>query len=141
MCKDPQLAEELTQECFYRAFCSFHRYDGSCQIFTWLAAIAKNLYFKYLRRRRALPETDQEPDGQFPAPDAVLPEETVLRKEETLAVRRAIEHLPGKYRDVVILRTYAELPFEQIAALLSISYDSARVLYCRAKVKLKEELS
>ena len=49
MCPDPFLCEEMTQETFYQAFISFHRYDGSCEIFTWLAAVAKNTYFKYLR--------------------------------------------------------------------------------------------
>lgn len=140
MCKDQQLAEELTQECFYRAFRSFHRYDGSCRIFTWLAAIAKNLYFRYLRsvRIRKAPENAEE---HLPSPDDTCPEEALIRLEEARAVRRAVERLPEKYRDVVILRTYAELPFEQIAALLSVSCDSARVLYCRAKAKLRKELT
>lgn len=140
MCKNQGLAEELTQECFYRAFCSFHRYDGSCRIFTWLAAIAKNLYFKHLRSIKEQ-KTPACADERLPSPEDACPEEVLLRMEETRAVRLAIGRLPGKYRDVVILRTYAELPFEQIAALLSVSCDSARVLYCRAKAKLREELS
>ena len=48
MCQDRDLSEELTQESFYQALKSFHRYDGSCSLFTWLAAIAKNTYFKHL---------------------------------------------------------------------------------------------
>ena len=45
MCGNASLAEELTQESFYQAFVSFHRYNGSCELFTWLDAIANNSYF------------------------------------------------------------------------------------------------
>ena len=47
------LAEEMAQETFYQAFVSFHRYDGSCEMFTWLAAISKNVFFKYLRKNKS----------------------------------------------------------------------------------------
>ncbi|MBO6206809.1 MAG: sigma-70 family RNA polymerase sigma factor [Lachnospiraceae bacterium] len=43
------VAEELTQETFYRAIRSIDRFDGSCKVSTWLCAIAKNLYLSYLR--------------------------------------------------------------------------------------------
>ena len=49
---DSDISEEMAQETFYQAFLSFHRYDGSCEIFTWLAAIAKNVFFKYLRKKK-----------------------------------------------------------------------------------------
>ncbi|MGN1085328.1 MAG: RNA polymerase sigma factor, partial [Lachnospiraceae bacterium] len=45
LCKNEQLAEELTQETFYRAFVSFGKYKGNSSMFTWLAAIAKYTYF------------------------------------------------------------------------------------------------
>ena len=50
---DSDISEEMAQETFYRAFMSFHKYDGSCEIFTWLAAIAKNVFFKYLKKKEA----------------------------------------------------------------------------------------
>ena len=51
---DVQLAEELTQETFYRAFVSFGKYKGNSSMFTWLAAIAKYTYFGYLKKERHL---------------------------------------------------------------------------------------
>lgn len=42
----PEMAEELTAETFYQAIRSIHRYDGSCQLKTWLFQIAKNLWLK-----------------------------------------------------------------------------------------------
>lgn len=139
MSTDAALSEELTQECFFQAWRSFGRYNGRCELFTWLAAIAKNLYFSHLRKNKSLtfnPELLYE-EEETSSP----PEDSVLREERALAVRRAVNKLPKKYRDVVVLRIYAELTFSQIASVLSVSESSAKVLFYRAKSKLKEELS
>jgi beta-galactosidase/beta-glucuronidase len=48
--------------------------------------------------------------------------------------------IPAKYRDVVMLRIYADMPFSQVAAALDISESSAKVIYFRAKKMLMEEL-
>lgn len=139
MSSDAQLSEELTQETFYRAFLSLSRYNGRCALFTWLAAIAKNLYFAHRRKGSAMIYNDEllldEPD-----PDSPDPLQGLLREERAEALRRALLRLPHRYRDVVILRAYASLPYSQIAAHLGISENSAKVLFFRAKSKLKEEL-
>ena len=46
------LAEELTQETFYQAFVSFHRFRGDSDVFTWLASIGKHTYYRYLRKNK-----------------------------------------------------------------------------------------
>ena len=50
-CHDPQLAEELTQETFFRAMNSIDRYDYSCKISVWLCQIAKHIFLQYLTKR------------------------------------------------------------------------------------------
>ena len=52
MCADAGIAEDLTQETFLQAYTSFHRFRGECEVFTWLAAIAKHTYFKYLKKNK-----------------------------------------------------------------------------------------
>ena len=47
---NPELAEELTQETFYQAIRTIDRFDESCQMSTWLCAIAKNVYYTWLRK-------------------------------------------------------------------------------------------
>ena len=138
MCPDPFLCEEMTQETFYQAFISFHRYDGSCEIFTWLAAVAKNTYFKYLRKNRIHTvdiDLIQEGDEGEADPAAVY-----QKKMTGEAVKRAVSTLPQKYRDVVVLRIYAELSFADIGKSLNISENSAKVIFFRAKKMLKEAL-
>lgn len=138
---DGALSEELTQECFFQAWRCFHRYNGRCELFTWLAAIAKNVYFSHLRRNKHTVFNDDWLIDTEDESDSTHPEQRVLRQERTDAVRRSISRLPGKYRDVVILRIYAELKFSQIADYLGISENSAKVLFYRAKHRLKEELA
>lgn len=141
MCRDESLAEELTQETFFQAFRSFPKYRGESELFTWLASIAKYTFFSHMRKNRL---SDESVDIELLA-DTLLdsendPEETVQRRETVEAIRRAISRIPEKYRDVVVLRLYAELPFSQVATALGISENSAKVIFHRAKKLLSEEL-
>lgn len=144
MCRDYHTAEELTQETFFQAFRSFSSFKGKSDVFTWLAAIAKHCYFKYLRKTRGgFENVDYEciADVYFDSDDSDRqnPENLYLRSELKAAAKRLVKKLPSKYRDVVMLRIYADLSFAQVADALSISENSAKVIYFRAKKMLKEE--
>ncbi len=141
MCADAGVAEDLTQETFLQAYTSFHRFRGECEVFTWLAAIAKHTYFKYLKKNKLhLDAANLElvVDSYCEGMDG--PEEYVHKQYVEKAVRNVLENIPKKYRDVVLLRIYAELPFSQIALILKISENSAKVIYFRAKKLLMEVL-
>ena len=72
--------------------------------------------------------------------DETDPEKIVQKEEMSAAVRKVLDKIPAKYRDVVVLRIYAKLPFSEIAESLKISESSAKVLFFRAKKMLLEEL-
>ena len=59
LAKNSDVAEEITQETFYQAIKSIHRYDQSCKITTWLCAIAKNIFLAYQRKHPATKEVDE----------------------------------------------------------------------------------
>jgi RNA polymerase sigma-70 factor (ECF subfamily) len=133
-------AEEMVQETFYRAFVSFHKYDGSCEMFTWLAAIAKNVFFKYLSKQKLQTlNIDLIIESQTADSDSD-PEAVLQQKFIASYVNECVSKLPQKYRDVVFLRIYAELPFSQIADILGITENSAKVVYYRAKNALRKDL-
>lgn len=137
LCHDSALSEEITQEAFYRAYVAFDRYNGTCDIFTWLAAIAKNTYFNYLRKNKIRPVGLEEADGQ----STETAEDEVFKAFESQQVQLAVKNLPKKYRDVVFLRIYAELPYSEIASYLGICESSAKVIFHRAKEMLRKELT
>ncbi|MGM9653169.1 MAG: RNA polymerase sigma factor [Eubacteriales bacterium] len=141
LCGDHYVAEELTQETFYQAILSLHRFRGGCEMFTWLASLAKHVYYKYLRRtRKTVGDIDIDTLLEYCRDEhAESPEEIYMRTDTAKDVRRKLRALPDKYRDVMLLRVYAELPFAQIGATLGITENSAKIIYFRAKKKLMEE--
>ncbi len=142
---DWHLTEELTQETFYQAFRSYGSFRGQCQLFTWLAGIARHVFYRHLRRQRLRADAvcpDAVADAWLAAQPDPAPgvQERVERADVCEAVRRLVRTLAPNYRDVVMLRLYAGLPFAQVAAALGISEGSARVLYFRAREKLAAQL-
>lgn len=141
LCADSTLAEDLTQETFLQAFTSFHRFRGDCEMFTWLASIGKHVYFKHLKKNKLqLDSANLDLVVHTYCNGCHDPEEHLQRKNVERAVRDIIEGIPKKYRDVVLLRVYAQLPFSQIALILDINENSAKVIYFRAKKMLMEVL-
>ncbi len=138
--RNREIAEELTQETFYQAYKSFHRYNGNCELFTWLCAIAKNLYLKHLKKSRH----DTVDIELFRESISGVPEEqpeiAFQKKVSSETLKKAVASLNSKYRDIVILRIYAELSFAEIGHKLGITENSAKVIFFRAKNMLKEEL-
>ena len=131
------LAEELTQETFYQAVKGIHRFDGSCQISTWLCGIAKNLlYAEYRKAGRAELSLEEAPEPAQPSFESQL-----LDQEDHAAVLQAIHRAPEPGREVLYLRLLGSLSFQQIGAMLGQSETWARVTYYRAKTKLVKELS
>ncbi len=132
-CHDAALAEELTQETFYQAVRSIHRFDGSCKISVWLCQIARHMWYQHLRRhQREIPVPDEELDG----PDPASAEQQVLAQEGQTALLRRIHALPDPAREVVYLRAFGGLSFRQIGEVMGRSETWARVTFYRAKERL-----
>jgi len=131
--KNESLAEEITQETFFKALKSIDQFDGRCRLYVWLCQIAKNTYFtmyqKELRRREPL-----ELEGSFSI------EEKILSKESAFDVHKVLHRLEEPYKEVFSLRTLGELSFKQIGQLFGKTESWARVTYHRAKLKIREEL-
>lgn len=142
LCKSRELAEDLTQETFYRAILSLHRFEGKSDVFTFLAAIAKHTYYKHLRKNKhTLDSVSLSDMAEYLADSDIFdPAALCERASREMAVRTAVDKLPEKYRDVVLYRIYADMTFAQTAAAMGITENSAKVLFCRAKKKLSEEL-
>jgi RNA polymerase sigma-70 factor (ECF subfamily) len=135
------LAEELTQETFYRAFISLHRFQGRCQIKTWLCQIAKNVYYEYLRKKKkedvALKNVFEENPGKcLPT----IPESKIENAELIRNAMVIINSFKDRTRDVMLYRLYTDLSFAQISCLMGISESSAKVVFFRGKALLQTKL-
>nr|AHF24353.1 RNA polymerase sigma factor, sigma-70 family [uncultured bacterium Contig575] len=132
---DRHLAEEITQETFFRAFRKLDGFRGESDEVTWLCAIARNLFNDEKRR--------QSHAGSMPE-DAVSRErgveQTAVERDASFRVHMALHALEEPYREVFELRVFGELSFLQIGRIFQRTENWARVTFHRARAKLKERM-
>ena len=134
---DVQLAEELTQETFFRAINSIERFDGTCKMSVWLCQIAKHLWYQELVKRSRHKTQELHDD----IPSHLTVEDDVVSSSEKIELYKAIQTLDATMKEVVLLRLSGELSFAEIGAILSKNENWARVTFYRAKQKIKEVLT
>ena len=127
-------AEEIAQETFFRALKTESSFRGDSEELTWLCAIAKNVYYDEVRKKKPLAQIPPDADS------GVDIEEIVESEDETMRIHRALHTLGEPYREVFELRVFGELPFEKIASIFGKSESWARVTYHRAVQKIKERI-
>jgi len=134
-CHNEQLAEDLTQETFLKAYQSIERYDGSCKVSVWLCQIAKHLFYQYLQKQgREIPTEWKEQQ-----PSETNTEKQVLTKLELIDVLKEMQKLPYKMREVIYLRITGDFSFKEIGEILGQSENWARVNFYRGKELLLKE--
>ena len=135
LCQNPTLAEEITQESFFKALKSIDSFNGNCKLSTWLCKIARNTFYSYTKKHNR--------QVDYPL-DAILSDENIEEqfadKEIAYAIHKVLHKLNEPYKEVFWLRIFGELSFAQIGALFEKTENWARVTYYRAKIMIKEEL-
>ncbi len=140
--KDPGLAEELCQETFYKAILSLP--ESHTNMRAWLYMVARNLYFSYRKKEKRQIRYWEEslkahsPNGSSSSAPDVL--EQVLANERNQILYQALLALPERKRDVIALQYFGGFKLREIARLLEISPENARVLSGRAKREMREFL-
>lgn len=137
LCHDPHLAQDLTEDTFLKAMRTLDSWHGDCALCTWLCAIAKNEYLSHMRRRRP---HGIMPPGELPDSVQDAPEQSLLRQERYLALMRRIHALDEQMREVVYLRVMGEMKFSMIGQIMGHSENWARVMFYRAKERIRREM-
>ena len=132
--RDPNIAEEITQETFFKALKNIGSFRGQCRLYVWLCQIAKNTYFTYSQKQsRAGPEQEAASGESL--------EDRLLAKESAFEIHKVLHRLQEPYKEVFSLRVFGELSFSQIGELFGKTESWARVTYHRARLKIKEEMT
>lgn len=138
-------AKDVAQETLIRLVRSMDRFDPSRSITPWVAAIARNLVVDFVRRRRVRRADSLEAllaGGGVDLQDAVdSPEVSAERRELQGRVARAVRRLPPLYREVIVLRDYQDLTYEEIAAALDIPRGTVMSRLHRARSLLRSALA
>ena len=130
--KNAHMAEEVTQQAFYKAMNG--RFDGKSSEYTWLCAIARNTALDELKRQSKFTDLNED------IPSSKSVEQTAENELFTLEIHQILHKMEEPYKEVFQLRVFGELSFLKIGIIFGKTENWARVTYHRAKLKLLERI-
>jgi RNA polymerase sigma-70 factor, ECF subfamily len=134
---DGHWAEDLVQETLIEAWRCLPRFDGRCQLSTWLYGILRHRFLK--GRRRARNVTASAPDALVRMPSAgPMPDCAAEASEDALRIRHAVASLPEEHRLVVELRFFAGATLDEIAATLGCPLGTVKSRLHNSLTKLRQ---
>ena len=137
--QDGSLAEEVTQETFFKALEKIDQFRGDCDVRVWLCQIAKNTLYDHLKKQKKQLLGDEKLEKIESAGGELL-EEKLAQRSQAMEIHKVLHRLSEPYKEVFSLRIFGELTFREIGMLFGKSENWARVTYYRARVKIREEL-
>jgi RNA polymerase sigma-70 factor (ECF subfamily) len=148
LCGDLSAAEDLVSETLVEAWKSLARYNGTCRLSTWLYSILLHRYQKSVRRARSRPislaglpffeaEKLHEQQQNVPASEP-SPAEAASQNEVAVQLRRCIETLPEKHRQIILLRFFEAASLPDIASVLGCSVGTVKSRLHHALEKLRK---
>lgn len=136
-------AMDLTVETFAKAFEKLDKYQPDFAFSTWLFRVATNNCIDFIRKKKLntmslngmVDDEGDERPLQIKA-DVLNPEETSIKKQQTQELKTIVEGLPVRYRNLITLRYFDELSYEEIAQQLSLPLGTVKAQLFRAKYLL-----
>lgn len=148
MVRDPETARDLAQETFVRAYVKLGSFQGGAAFGTWLYAIAVNQVRGEARKRAALKRGDahsldalRESGAADPADPAERAEERASTREQCERLRAELDRLDPEHREVVVLREFEDLSYEEIAEIVGVPVGTVRSRLFRARAELRERMA
>jgi len=143
--RNPAKAEDLVQETCLRALRALSRLPPHSNVKSWLFTILRHIWLNELRQWRTTPEiVELNADGGEADPAAgqgTDPHTSYIRQIERDQVRSAVEQLPPEFREIILLREYEELSYQEIAELLHCPLGTVMSRLARARSRLRDLLS
>jgi len=144
MVKNNDDADDLTIEAFGKAFNRLHQYTPNYAFSTWLFRIATNNCIDFIRKKKMVTFSidkefgDEEGGGMtFEIKDGRLdPEERFIRKQKIRIMREIVEHLKPRYRNLIVLRYFRELSYDEIAKETELPIGTVKAQLFRAREQL-----
>lgn len=138
--RDERDAEDVVQEAYLRALKHFDTFKGG-DARPWLLKIVRNTFYTWIQRNRFSEATPFDEEADILVSDAPGPEMLLEKQEHQRLVRRALRRLPTEFREVIILREFEELSYQQIADTVQIPLGTVMSRLARARRRLARILS
>jgi RNA polymerase sigma-70 factor (ECF subfamily) len=135
-------AEDITIETFSRAFDKIDTFDANYKFKTWLITIAKNIHVDFLRKKKNAISADNNETDEHQASQIIdespSPEDIVITEQNLAKLLRDIKKLKPHYQEVINLRYFQELSYQEISKELNQPMSNVKVKLLRAKKLLAE---
>lgn len=152
MVRDPELAEDLAQEAFVRAFDKLRQYDPSYKFSSWLFKIGHNLTVDHLRKKEldtvsihGAPDATSEEEQEATAPTlesrGERPDERFEARELGREIEEAVGELRPAYREAILLRHVEGRSYDEIAEIMELPLGTVKTYIHRGRKELQEHLS
>jgi RNA polymerase sigma-70 factor, ECF subfamily len=139
--RDRTEAEDLVQETCVRAIQASESLRPGSNIKSWLFTILRNIWLNQIRQRRSTPKLVELEADDGPSAVAVEPSKdphaAYVAKVERDLVREAIQKLPEEFREIILLREYEDLSYQEIATILDCPAGTVMSRLGRARSKLR----
>jgi len=129
------VAEEITQESFFRVLNKIDTFNEQSSLYTWIIQIAKNTFYSHCRSAK---QEQAELDENIASGDDI--EAAAEDKKISLDIHALLHRLNEPYKEVFWMRTFGELSFREIGRLHGKTESWARVTYHRARLMIREGL-
>ena len=135
---DHDLAQDILQDTFIKAYQNFHQFKQESQLYTWLYRIATNESLQQLNKMKKMQKSDEEVTSHLQnlVADNVQPSADEIQ----VLLQNAINTLPEKQKLVFNMRYYEDIPYEEISQILDMSVGTLKTNYHYAKQKVEEYL-
>jgi RNA polymerase sigma-70 factor, ECF subfamily len=144
--RDTELAKDLSQDAFLRAYANIKQFDGRSSFYTWFYRIVVNLCLDYARRRRrvtweSLDQMSEESRDQRQFADSSFaPDQQAIAGEAKRRVDKTLEEMPKKQRAAFLLRNHQGLSIADVAKVMKTTEGTVRVYLHRAVAALRQSL-
>ncbi len=147
MLRNEEDAHDLAQEVFFKIYKALDRFNPRYRFSTWLFRVAQNAAIDRIRKRRLRlvslhrPSDDGGDGGDWELPgNHPTPYQDARNIERGAAIREAIDDLPWEYQELITLRHYGELSYDEIAQLKEMPLGTVKNKLFRGRQMLKERL-
>jgi RNA polymerase sigma factor, sigma-70 family len=139
--------DDIAQEVFIRVYRSLSKFKFDASFFSWLYRITMNLCIDEIRKRKIrrvlsldyLTEDNLEKNRK--SKDYTMASDSVLTEEKRQVIQSALQRLTPEHREVLVLREYQDLSYNEIAETLNLRLEAVKSRIFRARVELKNLLS
>ncbi|MCD8554902.1 sigma-70 family RNA polymerase sigma factor [Seleniivibrio sp.] len=141
--KNRELAEDIVQEAFMKAFMKLDSLKNREQFYPWLKRIALNIALNHFEKEKRVMDVETEDDETSffeNIGSGESPEELTLKEELHKYVRSYVDSLPDKLRVVIVLREVEDMSYEEIAEMMNIPLGTVRSRLFNARQIIKDRL-